>query len=42
MRRTFNLGVGLILIVDKKEADEILTELKSLGENPFIIGEISS
>lgn len=42
MRRTFNLGVGLILIVDKKEADEILAELKSLGENPFIIGEISS
>jgi phosphoribosylformylglycinamidine cyclo-ligase len=42
MRRTFNLGVGLILIVDKKEVDEILTELKSLGENPFIIGEISS
>ncbi len=41
MRRTFNLGVGLILIVDKNEADKIISELKSLNEIPFIIGEIT-
>ncbi len=41
MRRTFNLGVGLILIVDKNEADKIISELKSLNESPFIIGEIT-
>ncbi len=42
MRRTFNLGVGLILIVDKNDADKILTELKFLDEKPFVIGEISN
>ena len=42
MRRTFNLGVGLILIVDKNDADKILTELKILNEKPFVIGEIST
>ncbi len=41
MRRTFNLGVGIILIVDKNDSDKILGKLKSLGEKPFIIGEIS-
>ncbi|CUS78419.1 phosphoribosylformylglycinamidine cyclo-ligase [Candidatus Kryptonium thompsonii] len=41
MRRTFNLGIGLILIVDKNDADKIINELKLLNENPFIIGEIT-
>ncbi len=41
MRRTFNLGVGLILIVDKNDADKIINELKLLNENPFIVGEIT-
>lgn len=41
MRRTFNLGVGLILIVDKNDVDEIIAELKLSNENPFIIGEIT-
>jgi len=42
MRKTFNLGVGIILIVDKNDSDKILEELKSLNEKPFIIGEISA
>lgn len=42
MRRTFNLGVGIILIADKNDSDKIVDELKSLGETPFIIGEISN
>jgi phosphoribosylformylglycinamidine cyclo-ligase len=41
MRRTFNLGVGIVLVVDKNDSDKILNELKSLNENPFVIGEIS-
>ncbi len=42
MRRTFNLGVGIVLVVDKSDSDKILNELKSLNESPFIIGEISN
>jgi phosphoribosylformylglycinamidine cyclo-ligase len=40
MRRTFNLGVGLILIVERKNADTIITALKKKNEKPFIMGEV--
>jgi len=40
MRRTFNLGIGLILIVDCKKADSIISSLKKLKEKPFIVGEV--
>ncbi len=40
MRRTFNLGVGLILIVDCKNTDTIITALKKKNEKPFIMGEV--
>ena len=39
-RRTFNLGVGMILVVPKKKADTALRTLKRSGESPWIIGEI--
>jgi phosphoribosylformylglycinamidine cyclo-ligase len=42
MRRTFNLGVGLILIVDSKNADTIMAALKKKNERPFIMGEVVS
>ena len=40
MYRTFNMGIGLILIVSPKEADDVLIRLKGLKENAFIIGHI--
>ena len=40
MLRTFNNGVGMILIVRSKEVDDILARLRSLGEKAFIIGEV--
>ena len=40
MRRTFNLGVGLILVVDRKGVGEVLTALKRKKEKPFVMGEI--
>jgi len=39
-RRTFNLGVGMILIVPAKSADKAVKALKRAGEKPWIIGEI--
>lgn len=38
MRHVFNLGIGMILIVDKLKVDDVLEELKT--ENPVVIGEI--
>lgn len=40
MRRTFNLGVGLILMVAPGEVDKILSTLRKMKEHPFVMGEI--
>ncbi len=40
MYRTFNMGIGFMLVVNKSDAQEITKKLKSLGEEPFIIGQI--
>ncbi len=42
MRRTMNCGIGLILIVSKKGADEILRYLRQRKEQPRVIGEVAS
>lgn len=40
MRRAFNLGIGLILIVPNDRADAIENALKNLGEKPVRIGNV--
>ncbi len=40
MRRTFNCGVGGVLVVRKKAAAQILATLKSAGEDARVIGDI--
>lgn len=40
MHRTFNMGVGLVFAVSKDDAEAVLTELKSLGEAPVVIGDL--
>ncbi len=41
MRRTLNLGMGLIVIVDKHGIDTVLRTLKKKDEHPLILGEIA-
>ncbi|MBI5416470.1 phosphoribosylformylglycinamidine cyclo-ligase [Candidatus Poribacteria bacterium] len=40
MFRTFNMGIGMTLIVDPEEADPIIKNLKQNGEEAYIIGEV--
>ena len=40
MFNTFNLGVGMSIIVDSKDADEAVRILKENGEDAYIIGDI--
>lgn len=40
MRRTFNLGIGLIFIVSKNYSDKLYQYLIKKNETPYIIGEI--
>ena len=42
MFRTFNCGIGMVLIVKAKETDDILEYLLALGETPWVMGEIAS
>jgi phosphoribosylformylglycinamidine cyclo-ligase len=40
MLRTFNCGIGMIVIADKSGADAVLASLTDAGEYPVVIGEI--
>jgi phosphoribosylformylglycinamidine cyclo-ligase len=40
MRRTFNLGLGLVMIVSKERVDHIMGYLKSREEHAYIAGEV--
>ena len=42
MFNTFNMGVGMSIVVSKDDADEALNILGAAGEEPYIIGEIVS
>jgi phosphoribosylformylglycinamidine cyclo-ligase len=39
-RRSFNLGVGMVVIATKSQADAVLAELKAAGETAWILGEL--
>ena len=42
MREVFNLGIGLIAIVDKDDVDKTLSYSNKIGENGIVIGEVTS
>jgi len=42
MRRTFNCGLGLMLIVAPRDAEAVLTALLNAGETAFICGELAA
>jgi len=42
MRRTFNCGVGLMLIVSPRDAEAVLAALVNAGEAAFVCGELAS
>ena len=41
MRKTFNLGIGLILVVGKRSADDAIRRLKKMREKPVVIGKVA-
>jgi phosphoribosylaminoimidazole synthetase len=41
MRRTFNCGIGLMLVVDASQAPAVLAALLNAGEDALVIGELA-
>jgi len=41
MLRTFNCGIGMVVIVSAEEADQAIAELETTGEQAWLIGEIT-
>ena len=41
LRRTFNCGVGFILIVSPRNAEAVLGALLEAGESAFVCGELA-
>jgi phosphoribosylformylglycinamidine cyclo-ligase len=42
MWRTFNNGIGMVLVVGSSEAEGIAQEARKLGEDAFVIGEVAA
>lgn len=40
MFNTYNMGVGLVLCVDKKDAEEVVKEIISIGDRAYIMGHV--
>jgi phosphoribosylformylglycinamidine cyclo-ligase len=38
--RAFNMGVGMVVVVDESDATELLGELNACGERAWLIGEV--
>ncbi|MBP3729318.1 MAG: phosphoribosylformylglycinamidine cyclo-ligase, partial [Lachnospiraceae bacterium] len=42
MFNTFNMGVGMSLVVSPEDADKTLEILRAAGEDAYVIGEIEA
>ena len=42
MYNTYNMGLGMVLAVEKEDADKVMEAVRAAGETPYRIGEISS
>jgi phosphoribosylformylglycinamidine cyclo-ligase len=40
MYRTFNMGIGFMVIVEDKDVNDIMLQFTALGETPYLIGEV--
>ena len=42
MYNTYNMGIGMMIAVDKEDVDNALSLIQSAGEKGFVVGEIES
>jgi len=42
MMRTFNSGLGLVIVVNEKETEDVLQRLDAIGERAYLIGTVEA
>ncbi|MHB8157335.1 MAG: AIR synthase-related protein, partial [Desulfocucumaceae bacterium] len=42
MLKTFNMGIGLVMVAGKNDVDGILENIRDRGEKALIIGEVTA
>jgi len=42
MYRTFNMGIGLMALVDDDQVEDVMLQFSAMGEKAFLIGEIKA
>jgi len=42
MYRTFNMGIGMMALVNDEIVEDVLQQFKAFGETPYVIGEIQA
>jgi phosphoribosylformylglycinamidine cyclo-ligase len=42
MYRTFNMGIGMMVIVPENSVEDMLQQFRAHGEQPYLIGEIKA
>ncbi len=42
MMRTFNNGLGLVMVIREEDTSEVLLRLKAMGETAYHIGYVES
>ena len=40
MFNTFNMGVGMTVVVDKNDADKAIEAINATGEEAYVLGEL--
>jgi phosphoribosylformylglycinamidine cyclo-ligase len=42
MYNTYNMGIGMMVVVDKDDVDKTMEAIKAAGETSFVVGEIKA
>ena len=42
MYNTYNMGIGMVLAVEKDDADKVMEAVRKAGETPYLIGEVTA